>query len=235
MGDSAIQLFFKEEPSPLLNRTISSICKGLEGKKITGIIESVPSYKALTVFYEPWNLSYDTLKQQLEEMLDQQESKDKLSPSYVVTIPTLYGNEYGPDIALVANKNNLSIEEVITLHTQKDYLIYMMGFMPGFPYLGGLDKKIATPRHENPKARVEAGSVGIAGDQTGIYPFQSPGGWNIIGRTPLKLFQPDNEQPFLYKPGDYLRFKAINEEEFAEIEEAVKQGTYHVKREEMKG
>ena len=146
----------------------------------------------------------------------------------IFEIPTTYGGEYGPDIEFVAQHNNLTIEEVIDIHTSTNYLIYMLGFTPGFTYLGGLDKRIETPRLENPRTKIPAGSTGIAGKQTGIYPIESPGGWQLIGRTPVKLYDPFNDPPVILSAGDYVRFVRIDEEEFLRIKNEVEKGTYEV-------
>ena len=144
----------------------------------------------------------------------------------MIEIPTAYGGEFGPDLELVAQHNNLSAAEVVQIHSDTRYLIYMIGFMPGFPYLGGMSPRIATPRKTTPRLKLPAGSVGIAGNQTGIYPAESPGGWQIIGRTPLELFRPTREPPAILQAGDYLTFVSVTPEEFAVIEEAVRDGTY---------
>ena len=131
--------------------------------------------------------------------------------SRTVEIPTLYGGENGPDLSFVAEHNGLTVEEVVRIHSSRDYPVYMMGFTPGFPYLGGMDGRIAAPRLNSPRTNVPAGSVGIAGEQTGIYPMESPGGWQIIGRTETTLFDPNHEKPFLLAPGDQVRFVPVNE------------------------
>ena len=143
----------------------------------------------------------------------------------IIEIPTTYGGEYGPDIENVANQNRISVEEVIKIHSSKTYLIYMLGFTPGFPYLGGMDERIATPRLKTPRTKIAGGSVGIAGSQTGIYPIDSPGGWQLIGKTPLMLYSPHRESPILLSSGDYIKFVPINEAEYKKIE---KIGRAHV-------
>lgn len=148
---------------------------------------------------------------------------------FIVEIPVLYGGEYGPDIENIATHNNLSIEEVIKIHTSGEYLVYMLGFTPGFPYLGGMDKRIATPRLKTPRTKIPGGSVGIAGEQTGVYPIESPGGWQLLGRTPLNFFDPNNEKPFLINAGEYIKFVQISEEEYHKIIEQIKNKTYVVK------
>ena len=132
----------------------------------------------------------------------------------------------GPDLEFVAEHNHMTPDEVIRLHTSEEYLIYMLGFIAGFPYLGGMNKKIATPRLKSPRVKIEGGSVGIAGEQTGIYPVASPGGWQLIGRTPVKLYDADREKPVLLEAGQYIKFRPVTEEEYKEIEEQAAAGTY---------
>jgi KipI family sensor histidine kinase inhibitor len=140
-----------------------------------------------------------------------------IPPPETVEIPVVYGGEYGPDLEFVAQHNGLTQEEVIEIHTSGSYLIYMLGFTPGFPFLGGLSERVFTPRRQTPRTVVLAGSVGIANNQTGIYPIDSPGGWQLIGRTPVKLYNPAHDNPILLKAGNYLKFKKITETEYLEI------------------
>ena len=157
-------------------------------------------------------------------------------PGIVETVPTYRSllvhyhpeviGEMGPDIENVAEHNHKTVEEVIKIHTSEEYLIYMIGFIAGFPYLGGMSKEIATPRLKSPRVKIEGGSVGIAGEQTGIYPVASPGGWQLIGRTPLKLYDADREKPVLLEAGQYIKFAAVTEEEYKKIEKEVEDGTY---------
>jgi KipI family sensor histidine kinase inhibitor len=154
----------------------------------------------------------------------------KLPPAEVIHIPTLYGGAYGVDLEDVANHNGLTPEQVINIHSGTDYLVYMLGFTPGFSYLGGMSEKIATPRLESPREEISAGSVGIAGKQTGIYPISSPGGWRLIGRTPVQLFNPDRNPAVLLKAGQYVRFEAIDEKEYKAICEQIEKGAYSVRK-----
>ena len=135
----------------------------------------------------------------------------------VVEVPTVYGGEFGPDLSFVASHNHLSEDEVIAIHSGTDYLVYMLGFIPGFTYLGGMDSRIATPRLSSPRTLIPAGSVGIAGEQTGTYPSDSPGGWQIIGRTPVTMYDMSKAQAALLKAGDYVRYVPIDESEFHRI------------------
>src|SRR5699024_980827 len=146
----------------------------------------------------------------------------------VVEIPVLYGSEWGPDLVDVAEINNLTEDEVINIHTEPSYLVYFLGFTPGFPFLGGMSEKIITPRLPNPRMRIRAGSVGIANNQTGIYPVSSPGGWRLIGHTPIPLYDSKKEWPFLLSPGDKLKFKSVTKEEYAEIVNRLQKNEYNL-------
>ncbi|MBZ4686632.1 MAG: inhibitor of KinA [Clostridia bacterium] len=227
-GDMSIVVEFENEISEKVNSKVRSMCLAIEKSMLTGIEEVIPTYRSLLVNYNPLEIRGDSLIEKLKDIENRLE-EIKIPKPKVVEIPTLYGDDFGPDLKFVANYNNLSIEEVIKIHSRGKYLIYMLGFTPGFPYLGGMSEKIATPRLENPRTRIPAGSVGIAGSQTGIYPVESPGGWRLIGRTPLKLFNPDHQPPFLLQAGDYLKFTAIDEEEFYRIKDQVEKNQYHVK------
>lgn len=232
MGDGAIVMEFANEISKEVNARIRQTTKAIE-KTIEGVIEVLPTYRSITIFYRPDQITYDELVTKLQTIKEGNEEGDSLSRR--IEIPTVYGGEYGPDLAYVAQHASLSEEEVIRIHTGTDYLVYMLGFSPGFTYLGGLDERIATPRLESPRVKIPAGSVGIAGSQTGMYPSESPGGWQLIGRTPLKLYDPKKEPPVFIQAGDYIRYVAITESEYAEIEEQVNAGRFQVKMEWMEG
>lgn len=212
-GDQALVVEFGQEISEELNRKVQILNQKITDRKIEGIVETVPTFRSLLVTYDPAVIGFQKLKQILEKIpADVDMSGDQ--GHHVVEIPVCYGGEFGEDLPDVAAHAGLSEEEVIRLHSEKEYNIYMLGFLPGFPYLGGLDPRLHTPRLANPRTKIPAGSVGIGGEQTGIYPLDSPGGWRLIGRTPLKLYDPDREEPFLYQAGDYIRFVPITREEY---------------------
>ncbi|WP_316818830.1 5-oxoprolinase subunit PxpB [Pedobacter nyackensis] len=217
LGDSAIVLELGQSISEDIQRHISAIGSFLEEYSFEGFIEYVPAFTTVTVFYDPVVTDYETVKLLFIEMLAEIAEDTERVESVTVDIPVLYGGMQGPDLSFVAAHTGLSEMEVIALHSAEEYLVYMIGFAPGFPYLGGLNEKIASPRKEIPSVKIPAGSVGIAGMQTGIYPIETPGGWQIIGQTPLKLFDPERDPPALVKAGNRLRFVAITEEEFDEI------------------
>lgn len=231
-GDEALFVEFGDEISPELNRRVRNLKLAIEKEKVPGVVETVPTYRSLLIYFEPWQVHSRELREILFR-LSQQSLESELSKPRLIEIPTVYGGEYGPDLEFVASHNKLSVNEVIQIHTGTPYLIYMIGFLPGFPYLGGMSAKIAAPRLDTPRTRIPAGSVGIAGTQTGIYPAESPGGWRLIGRTPLKVFDPTRQPPTLFQAGDYLKFVSVTPEEFARIGEAVEQGTYAVKESSM--
>lgn len=212
-GDQALVVEFGQEISEELNRKVQILNQKITDRKIEGIVETVPTFRSLLVTYDPAVIGFQKLKQILEKIqADVDMSGDQ--GHHVVEIPVCYGGEFGEDLPDVAAHAGLSEEEVIRLHSEKEYNIYMLGFLPGFPYLGGLDPRLHTPRLANPRTKIPAGSVGIGGEQTGIYPLDSPGGWRLIGRTPLKLYDPDREEPFPYQAGDYIRFVPITREEY---------------------
>jgi len=177
------------------------------------------------IHYAPEVIRYEELSEKLMALLSAHHEA-KISKSVVLEIPVLYGGEYGPDLGHVAQYNNLTPQQVIELHSGAEYLIYMLGFTPGFTYMGGMDDRIATPRLEQPRVVIPAGSVGIAGKQTGVYPVDSPGGWQLIGRTPVKMYDAHRERPILPDAGMYVRFIPIDEEEYQRIRKKVEAGQY---------
>lgn len=214
-GDQALVVEFGNEISENLNRRVQLLNKKIKSLGISGIMETVPTFRSLMVVYDPEKASFEKLKKILSDIRLDPETEGTAG-GRVVEIPVCYGGEFGEDLSDVAAHAGLTEEEVIALHSSKEYNIYMLGFLPGFPYLGGLDRRLHTPRLENPRTRIPAGSVGIGGEQTGIYPLDSPGGWRLIGRTPLKLYDPEREEPFLFDAGDNIRFVPITREEYEE-------------------
>lgn len=217
LGDSAITMELGHSISADLQGQITAIGSFLETYSFEGFVEYVPAFTTVTVFYDPLVTDYETVEALLKEMLNEIAEEVPDLDAVTVDIPVLYGGPQGPDLSFVAIHAGISEAEVIRLHSSEVYLVYMIGFAPGFPYLGGLNEKIACPRKEIPSLKIPAGSVGIAGLQTGIYPIETPGGWQIIGQTPLKLFDAERDPPALIKAGNRLRFIPITEEEFDEI------------------
>ena len=215
-GDRGLLVEYGEGVSPQVNRKVRTIAKALEQTRPKGVLEIIPAYRSLLIVYEPMETDPVSIQDQLED-LENRLSEIKISPPKIIEIPVCYGAEFGPDIEYVAKEHDLLVEDVIRIHSEPDYLIYMIGFTPGFPFLGGLLEILHTPRLVTPRTHVPEGSVGIANAQTGIYPISSPGGWQLIGRTPLKLFSPDKTNPFLYQTGDFIRFKPISTETYDQI------------------
>lgn len=215
-GDRGLLVEYGEGIDPGVNAKVRTMARLLEMERPAGVEEVIPTYRSLLIIYDPLTTGPDLVEAELARL---EASLDRISvpEPAVVEIPVCYGGEYGPDMDTVAERHNLSRDEVIRLHCQPDYLIYMVGFTPGFPFLGGLDERLHTPRLATPRMKVPKGSVGIANNQTGIYPVTSPGGWQIIGRTPLTLFAPERQDPFLYKAGDMIRFKPVTPEEFTRL------------------
>ncbi|MBR2142574.1 5-oxoprolinase subunit PxpB [Anaerovibrio sp.] len=213
VGDCGVSVEFGQEINLDINHRVTALKMLLKEKGIPGIVETIPTYCSLLIEYDPMVIQYDELVNNLKVLVNQLRDI-KLPEKRVVEIPVAYGGEYGPDLKEVAETHGISEEEVIRLHSEPEYPIYMLGFVAGFPYLGGMNKAIATPRKKTPRLKIESGSVGIAGEQTGIYSVESPGGWQIIGRTPIKLYDPERERPVLLEAGQYIKFKAITGEEF---------------------
>lgn len=212
-GDCGLLVEYGDEIDPDVNRKVRSMTLLMKSEPPAGIIETVPSYRSILVRYDPSITTPDRLLAAVAG-LEERSAQIEIPPPRVVEIPVCYGGELGPDIEHVAAVNGLSVAEVVERHARPEYLIYMVGFTPGFPFLGGLDTELHTPRLETPRKLVPAGSVGIANGQTGVYPIASPGGWQLIGRTPLRLFAPERDKPFLYRAGDRIRFVPIQRTEY---------------------
>jgi len=206
LGDSALLLTFGAGIDPAVNDRVHQLSRAITRASLPGILGLVPAYASLAVHFDPLRWEPESLAQALEALRGEQASA---APPRTVVIPVLYGGEDGPDLEEVARHCGLAPADVIARHCSGHYRVHFLGFSPGFPYLGGLDPALAAPRRATPRTRVPRGSVGIAGPQTGIYPLETPGGWQIIGRTPLDLFDPLREEPCLLRAGDSLRFQAV--------------------------
>ena len=215
-GDEGLLIEFGNEIHPDIHHRVYAMARAVEEATIQGIDEIIPSYRSLLVAYDPLVINFKDITDQLKG-IEKNLAHGAIPEHRRVEIPTLYGGEFGPDLDFVASHQGLTPEEVIRIHSSQDYLVYMLGFTPGFPYLGGNLEIIATPRLKTPRIKVPAGSVGIAENQTGIYPIESPGGWRIIGRTPLKLFNPLQPPHFLLGAGDMVRFIPIDEKRYVDL------------------
>jgi KipI family sensor histidine kinase inhibitor len=213
-GDSGLLVEYGDGIDPEVNARVRAMDMVLASHPLDGVREVTPTYRSLLILYEPLRTDPEKLATALVN-LESRLSEITIPPPDTVEIPVCYGGDYGPDIDHVAASHGLTVEAVIRLHSEAVYSIYMIGFTPGFCFLGGLPEELHTPRLETPRMRVPAGSVGIANAQTGIYPLTSPGGWQLIGRTPLRLFAPEKEHPFIYKTGDRIRFVPISPDVYA--------------------
>ena len=224
-GDASLLIEFGREISPEINSKITATVQLMKEQHIEGVVDIIPAFCSLLINYDPRVISYDEIKKRMKRLLKMDIKAGEMNKR-VFEIPVCYGGEYGPDLANIAAHAGLSEEEVVKIHSSRDYLIYMLGFLPGFCYLGGLDERIHTPRLANPRIKINAGSVGIGGSQTGIYPLDSPGGWQLMGMTPVKTYDPDREVPILLSAGDYIRFIPVDEAEYLRIKELVERGEY---------
>lgn len=214
-GDRGILVEYGEGIALEINRKVRAMGMVLDRHPVAGIVAVVPTYRALLIRYDPMVTGLSQLKTALLD-LEERLGTIAIPEPRTIEIPVCYDGDCGPDIGHVAEVHHITIDDVIRLHSEPVYPIYMIGFTPGFPFLGGLPEALHTPRLETPRTHVPEGSVGIANAQTGIYPVASPGGWQLIGRTPLKLFAPEKQNPFLYQAGDCIRFRPISSETYAQ-------------------
>ena len=224
-GESCVVIEFADEISREANDAVMALGQYLNVQKNIPIIECLPTYRSLAVYFDPLLINCNDVNKEAQLALSKM-STEEISLHKVISIPVCYGGKYGPDINNVAEHAGITAEDVIKRHSSVVCHCYMIGFVPGFAYLGGMDESIATPRLSNPRTVIKGGSVGIAGKQTGIYPIDSPGGWQLIGRTPLKLFTPKMDPPTLIQAGYDISFVPISEEEYKAIKSQVNLGTY---------
>jgi inhibitor of KinA len=229
LGDSAlivrVREKFEDAPEETLNEVLQTFQR-LRSAAIPGIIELAPAYTSVAVFFDPVDVAkasgtssdiFDWLAARIGAATVPKRKGSRRSAPRTVEIPVCYDPEFAPDVDEVARHAQISTEQVVELHSAADYRVACIGFVPGFPFMAGLPKKLATPRRSNPRKEIPPGAVGIGGAQTGIYPLRSPGGWNLIGRTPLKLFNPTKDPPVLLRAGHRVRFRAITREEFESL------------------
>lgn len=232
-GDKAVVVEYGDEISEECNKRVLNLYSALKKLGDSGITSMIPTYRSLLIKYEPLKLAVDELTRLIAKC-DETASADVFKPK-VLEIPVAYGGDFGQDLDFVAEYHHMTPDEVINIHTSVVYRIYMLGFTMGFAYLGGMSEKIATPRLEKPRTEIPAGSVGIAASQTGIYPVASPGGWRLIGKTPVRLYDPLREKPILLEAGNYIKFVRVSLEEFYNIEERIKKNDYEVKTYDYQG
>lgn len=212
-GDSALIVEFEERIDPLVNARTIACADGIQAARIDGVRDIVPAYRSVTVYFDPLRTPYEALMTAIEREAARPIAETAAGRE-PVRVPVCYGGDLGPDLPGVAAFARLSEADVIRMHTSATYRVFMLGFVPGFAYMGIVDRRIAMPRHSTPRLRVPIGTVGVAGVQTGIYPAETPGGWQLIGRTPVKPFDPARPEPFLMKAGDAVQFYPIERDEY---------------------
>jgi KipI family sensor histidine kinase inhibitor len=235
-GEDALVVEFGDGIDPLTNDRVYALAAAVEAAVNASVTEMVPTYRSLLIQYD---LELSTVEEMTEFLValipsaDQAGNNETNASRRIYKLPVSYGGEQGQDLNDVAEHAGMTAEEVIAIHSGTDYRVFMLGFAPGFPYLGGMDERIGTPRLASPRVRVPAGSVGIAETQTGVYPMASPGGWRLIGNTPVSLFEPNANPPVPFLPGSFIRFVPVTAEEAERIAQEVADGTYLVQMTEQ--
>ena len=232
-GDCGLTVHFGNEINENINRLVTRFTAAAETAQIPGVTEYIPAFCSVTVLYDPLKTTQKELIKRLKKAQKKHTGENDFKP-VLYKIPVCYDEEFAPDIESVEKITGLSREEIIDIHTSRDYPIYMLGFLPGFAYLGDMDARIAAPRLETPRVKIPRGSVGIGGSQTGIYPSDSPGGWRLICKTPVRVYDDRRDEPILYRAGDRIRFFRISKEEFLKIEKECENGVYTAECEEVR-
>jgi len=212
-GDSAVIVEFDARIDVAINARAIAVAESVQSAAIPGVRDVVPTYCSVAIYFDPLRTNYDALLARVEQDAAQMPRMDRIARE-AVRVPVSYGDDLGPDLDAVATFARITADEVVQIHTRATYRVFMLGFVAGFAYMGTVDERIAMPRHATPRVRVPLGSVGIAGVQTGVYPAETPGGWRLIGRTPLKPFDPGRAEPFLMRAGDAVQFYSISRSEF---------------------
>lgn len=226
-GDCALDIRFDAPPSEALSRRIIALEQAIETQEWDGVRDLIPAYQCLTVCYDPLACNSEQLTTRIEKLTGQllRRPPELARQPHLIRLPVCYDAEFAPDMPAVSEHTGLSTEQIIVKHCAPHYLVHMLGFTPGFLYLGGLDAQLHCPRKATPELRVPAGAVGIGGSQTGVYPQATPGGWQIIGRTPVNLFRPQSDQPFIAEPLDRIEFFAIDRDEFDHFDQGAMEVT----------
>lgn len=238
LGETAICIEWGNQIDESIHGKVMEAYQNLISYPFEGFIEAIPAYTSLAVFYDLMEIKkssgkktvYDYVRNSLSQRFENLKPAEKRITREII-VPVCYDMEFGIDLSEISDLKKINVEEIIRLHTEKKYHVFMIGFLPGFPYLGKVDEKISVPRKTTPRIHIEEGSVGIAGNQTGIYPFDSPGGWQIIGRTPLQLFDANKNPPTLFRVGDEVQFEQITRKDFDSLKR-IKQDKRKEKREE---
>lgn len=222
LGETALVITVGKDVSVDVHEKVKAVAHLLESAPPDAMVEYVPAFTNVTVIYDPLVATHDEFADRLRTLLQNAPEAIASIETRLVEMPVCYDRDFGPDLNFVASRNSITPEEVIAIHGEPEYLVYMIGFAPGFPYMGGMSEAIAAPRRDSPRERIPVGSVGIAGKQTGIYPIETPGGWQLIGRTPFRLFRPEDDEPSLLRAADRVRFRAIERKEYDELLEREK-------------
>ncbi|MDO4321506.1 MAG: 5-oxoprolinase subunit PxpB [Lachnospiraceae bacterium] len=226
-GDRALVAEFGNIIDEGINNQVHALAKKLASEAVPGVLELVPTFRSLLIYYDPSSITYHDLAQRIRQLSESSAAAGS-SGRRIWRIPCCYGSHFGPDLPALIRYTGLSRDEIIAIHSSVDYKIYMLGFLPGFVYLGGLDNRIEIPRLPSPRVRIPKGSVGIGGNQTGVYPLDSPGGWRLIGSTPVDFYDPQREKPILCDAGDYIRFVPITSSDYYDIRQMILRGTYRL-------
>lgn len=230
-GDTAIVVEFGDRIDRTLSDRVLRLGARVRAVEVPGVVETVPTYRSLMVHYDPLVTDSATLREQISALLDDNAASTGVGRLW--RVPACYESTHAPDIAEVAETKGLTVDEVIRLHTETQFHIYMIGFVPGYPYMGDLPEQLVLPRRADPRIRVPAGSIAIASTMTAIYPLESPGGWHLIGTTPIRLFDAAQPRPALFSPGDKVRFEPVSAAQFDDIRAATQAGTYQVPSEAL--
>lgn len=227
-GDRALVAEFENRIDESVNDRVHALAEFLKGQNLEGIVEVQPTFRSLMIYYDPLRISFREIQEAARRAGSAADPAAK-KKRRILQIPCCYGARFGQDLADLERHTGLDRDEIIAIHSSVDYKIYMMGFLPGFVYLGGMDERICMPRLENPRVKIQPGAVGIGGNQTGVYPVASPGGWRLIGGTPVDFYDPFRADPILCRAGEYIRFLPITIDEYYDIRRLVSEGKYEVK------
>ncbi len=231
-GDEAMIIEFGKTIDDEVNNKVISMAESIRNKRIRGVREILSTYRSLMVFYNPKKISYIRLISIVKNLDYRKESKAGADKKTLI-VPCCYDDIYGPDLSQMSEELGITKEEIVSIHSGMKYKIYMLGFLPGFVYLGGLDKRINIPRLKIPRTKIPARSVGIGGSQTGVYPVDSPGGWRLIGSTPLDFYDIKRENPILCEAGEYIRFKPVSLDEYDDIRREIELNNYRMEYEKQ--
>ena len=224
-GDLALSVELGDDISVDVNTRVRALEFLIDQKALPGVVETVPTYRALLVYYDPAVIGYEPLCASLATLVEQA-SATAMPPAREVELPCCYGGELGPDLEPAARKLDLGVDELVRLHVDAEYLVYFIGFTPGLPYMTGAPERLTIPRLDTPRVKVPAGSVGIGGIQCCVYSVESPGGFWLLGRTPLRLYDPGGAEPILLRPGARVRFRRVERAEFDAIGAQVAAGAF---------